>query len=72
MALSLSLRKNKEGNPQPIIFVPIPIETSIPAITNTSRLIPLRSTCAPIIAKNSVTKIICNLLHILQIVLSSE
>ena len=27
------------------------MKTSIPAINNTSRLIPLRSTCEPIIAK---------------------
>ena len=36
MTSSLYLRKNNEGIPQPIIFVPTPIETSIPAINNTS------------------------------------
>ena len=61
IALLLSLRNMSEGNPQPSIFVTIAMRISIPANNNTSRLIPRRSTCAPIIAKKSGAKIICNL-----------
>ncbi len=61
IALLLSLRNIIEGNPQPSILVAMAIETRIPAISNTSRLMPRKSTCAPIIAKNNGAKIICNL-----------
>ena len=49
--LLLSFRNISEGIPQASIFVTIAMKTSIPAISNTSRLIPRRSTCAPIIVK---------------------
>ena len=47
--------------PHPINLVIIAIATIKPARNNTLRLIPLRSTCAPMIAKNKGVKIISNL-----------
>jgi hypothetical protein len=47
--------------PHPINLVIIAIATIKPARNNTLRLIPLRSTCAPMIAKNKGAKILSNL-----------
>jgi hypothetical protein len=59
--LALFLRKRSDGSPHPINFVTTAIAIIIPAKKRTSMLTPLRSTCAPIIAKNKGAKIICNL-----------
>ncbi len=61
MDLALSFRNIIEGKPQPMSFVDIAIATIIPAITNTFRLMPLRSTCAPMIEKKRGAKINCSL-----------
>ena len=46
------LRNNIDGSPHPTSFVEIAIAMIIPAIIKTSILTPLKSTWAPIIAKN--------------------
>ncbi len=59
--LALSLRNIQEGKPQPISFVDMSIATIIPAMTNTFRLIPRKSTWAPMIAKKRGAKMNCSL-----------
>jgi hypothetical protein len=56
IALLLSFENINDGMPHPINLVIIAIATIKPARNNTLRLIPLRSTCAPMIAKNKGAK----------------
>jgi hypothetical protein len=61
IAFVLSLRKITDGSPVPTNLVTTAIAIIIPAMNKTSRFTPLKSTWAPMMAKNSGAKIICSL-----------
>ena len=61
MAFDLFLKNKSEGSPQPTSLVTIATTITIEDRNSTSKLNPVKLTCAPIIAKNKGANIISNL-----------